>query len=39
VRWFSVDKALELIEYKDTEKLFRLALKKIEQKGQMVESK
>ena len=30
-RWFPVDKALELIEYKDTEKLFRLALAKLEE--------
>lgn len=28
-KWFSSDKALELIEYKDTEKLFRLGLDKI----------
>jgi 8-oxo-dGTP pyrophosphatase MutT (NUDIX family) len=29
VKWFSTEKALELIEYKDTEKLFRIALSKI----------
>ena len=29
-RWFPKDEALKLIEYKDTEKLFRLGLDKIE---------
>ncbi len=38
VAWFSTDKALELIEYKDTEKLFRIALDKIKKEPQMVKS-
>lgn len=29
VKWFDADEALKLIEYRDTEKLFRLALSKI----------
>ncbi len=29
VKWFAKDEALKLIEYKDTEKLFRLGLEKI----------
>ncbi len=29
-RWFKVDEALKLIEYKDTEKLFRMGLAKLE---------
>lgn len=29
VKWFGVEAALELIEYKDTEKLFRLALERL----------
>lgn len=31
VKWFSKDEALKLIEYKDTEKLFRLGLERIAQ--------
>ena len=38
VAWFSTDKALELIEYKDTEKLFRIALDKINQQPQMAQT-
>lgn len=30
VKWFNKDEALKLIEYKDTEKLFRLGLAKLE---------
>ncbi len=30
VKWFGVEEALSLIEYKDTEKLFRLGLAKLE---------
>jgi 8-oxo-dGTP pyrophosphatase MutT (NUDIX family) len=29
VKWFSVEEALKLIEYKDTEKLFRMGLEKL----------
>jgi 8-oxo-dGTP pyrophosphatase MutT (NUDIX family) len=29
VKWFAAEEALKLIEYRDTEKLFRLALSKI----------
>jgi 8-oxo-dGTP pyrophosphatase MutT (NUDIX family) len=29
VKWFPVDEALQLIEYKDTEKLFRMGLEKL----------
>jgi 8-oxo-dGTP pyrophosphatase MutT (NUDIX family) len=31
VKWFSRDEALKLIEYKDTEKLFRIGLSKIKE--------
>ncbi len=35
VAWFSKDKALELIEYKDTEKLFKIGLAKIMRAGEV----